>query len=241
MNPDPNTPANSSDPQSAPQQPYGQQPPQYGVPQQPYGQQPPQYGMPQQPYGSPPQPPKKKRWGLWIILAIVALLFVGCVAAVAGGGDEQATVVDNNGSSSADSESAASLDFPGKSSKDTGADAGATVDKKGVQITAAPLESAERSYGGSLLCTNVTIVNGTDKQQRFNGYFDWKLQDPNGVSKDATFVTGRSTLESGELAPGGRVAGDVCFDDPAASGQYVVLMETLLSFDSSRIGWINQI
>jgi len=56
-------------PAYAPQPGYGQQP--YGAPQQPYQQQPPQYGQPQQPqapqyqrphqpgYGQPPQPPQQ--------------------------------------------------------------------------------------------------------------------------------------------------------------------------------------
>ncbi|BCN52125.1 DUF4352 domain-containing protein [Prescottella equi] len=222
-----------------PNQPGGQP----GQPGQPYS------AYPQNPYGAPPQPPKKKRrWGLWIILAVVLLLFAGCVAAIAGSGDDKATVVDNgsgdtgSGSGTGSGDAAAEgLDFPGKKSKDTGANAGATVDKKGLQITSSPLAAVEQKYGSPLLCTMVTVVNNTGKQQDFSGYLDWKLQDPNGVAKDPTFAMDQNMLESGELAPGGRAEGNVCFNDPSVPGQYVVLMEEFFSFNNARIGWINQI
>ncbi|MQA97299.1 MAG: DUF4352 domain-containing protein [Streptosporangiales bacterium] len=46
-----------------------------------YQQYPPSYQ--QYPPQVPPQPPKRPRTGLWIVLAVVALLFTGCVAVVA--------------------------------------------------------------------------------------------------------------------------------------------------------------
>jgi hypothetical protein len=58
--------------------------PQY--PQQPYGQ---------QPYPQPyPQPPRKRKVWPWILLAVVVLVFGGCVAIIGAAGNEAAKAID---------------------------------------------------------------------------------------------------------------------------------------------------
>ena len=60
------------------------------------------------------------------------------------------------------------------------------------------------------LCLTVTHVNNDKHALSFN-IFEWKLQDPNGVARSMS-IFGDNDLGSGELAPGGTVTGDVCFE-----------------------------
>lgn len=48
-------------------------------------------------------------------------------------------------------------------------------------------------------------------------------------------------LSSGELAPGGKMTADVCFDAKQgnSAGQYVVLLDPTFRFGSDRIAWVN--
>jgi hypothetical protein len=49
-------------------------------------------------------------------------------------------------------------------------------------------------------------------------------------------------LSSGEIAPGGKTSGDVCFDNKnAEAGKFVVLYEPVFSFFSDRAAWTNSL
>jgi hypothetical protein len=86
---------------------------------------------------------------------------------------------------------------------------GQTADSSGLQLTAtAPKPVTE--IGSSYYCTTVTYVNNTGDQASFNA-FDWKMTDTEGVEVDTTIGGTRNYLGSGELRPGGRKSGDVCF------------------------------
>ena len=128
--------------------------------------------------------------------------------------------------------------FPGATADDTVAQAGAPVDKDGLVLTSTAIKAGDSTLGKTL-CTTVGYSNGTDKSVSFNG-FDWKLQDPNGTILTMTIGGSDDTLNSGELAPGGKVAGDVCFENKnAPSGQYVVLYEGNV-FSGDRVAWLNK-
>jgi hypothetical protein len=50
-----------------------------------------------------------------------------------------------------------------------------------------------------------------------------------------------NTLNSGDLAPGGKVNGDVCFENKSGtSGQFVVLYEASF-FSNDRVAWLNKV
>src|SRR5512132_1708664 len=68
------------------------------------------------------------------------------------------------------------------------------------------------------LCSQVSYVNASGEEQNYNP-FDWKLQDPNNNIVNATY-SGEKDLNSGSLAAGGKVAGNVCFEDPKLKGDY---------------------
>jgi hypothetical protein len=91
------------------------------------------------------------------------------------------------------------------------------------------------------LCTTVTYDNRSGSPTTFNGGFDWKLQSPNGAILSNTLTGSTNLLQSGELAPGGKMTADVCFDAKQgnSAGQYVVLLDPTFRFSSDRIAWMN--
>jgi len=126
--------------------------------------------------------------------------------------------------------------FPGQTEDDVTVQAGSAVSVNGIDVTATPLAPQSDALG-SYLCSTVTYLNNSDSPASFNS-FDWALQDPAGASRTvATF--GDNSLQSGDLAPGGTVTGDVCFDGSTTNpGQYVVLYDASI-FGNARGAWIN--
>ena len=120
------------------------------------------------------------------------------------------------------------------------AQAGDTVDADGLRITTTSLVPGDDRLG-STLCTTVTYDNQSGGPTTFNGGFDWKLQSPNGAILSNTFTGSDNLLRSGELAPGGNMTADVCFDirQGNSGGQYVVLLDPSFRFSSDRIAWVN--
>ena len=110
--------------------------------------------------------------------------------------------------------------------------AGQTVDRDGVQINAAPLRKVKPQYGDAMVCSKVTYRNTGTTAQSFN-VFDWKIQNPDGVQSTAAMAQ-KGGLQSGQLAPGGTVAGDVCATDPGAKGDYLIINE---QFFADPIRW----
>ncbi|PYE18446.1 uncharacterized protein DUF4352 [Williamsia limnetica] len=212
-------------------------------PGQPGDQQP--YNQPHgtnQPYGAAPYPPQKKKRKVWpwIVIGVPVLLIGACTAILAGsmGGDEETSVTKASGTSTA--AEAAGPGFPGKLDDDTVALGGDTITRDNLEYTVAPLTPVNTTFG-NYLCSTVTIKNVGDKQNDFNSYIDWSLQDATGTIRDATFAPEREPLNSGEIAPGGQTAGDVCFDSRQGSpaGTYVVLFEDTFSLSSDRLAWVN--
>lgn len=221
------------------------QPPQ-GTPDPNWQQGPPpqQYGHPQQ--GYPQQPPPKKKGGCMkiglIVLGVLVLLVI-IITAVSSGDDDSPTVTSgDNSAQDAAQDDPSGVDFQGKTDKDTAANAGDTITKDGVATTSTPLIAETTVLGSQIVCTTITLTNDGDKPLNFNS-IDWKLQDPNGASRMTTYGGDRAELSFGDLAPGGQVSGDICFDgDPAAQpGQYVVLNDGLISFSSDRLAWVNNL
>ncbi|MGW4019439.1 DUF4352 domain-containing protein [Rhodococcus ruber] len=200
------------------------------------------------PHPSPhEQPPrtKRRRWP-WLVIGVPVLLFGACgiavVTSVAGGNDTTVTPGPGDGDAADGGTAAADRgpDFPGKLDDDTAAAAGATITRDELAYTVSPLEAVDTVLG-SYLCSAVTIDNVGTTQNDFNGYTDWSLQDTGGAIRDATFGPDRPMLNSGQIAPGGRATGSVCFDDRtgAAPGTYVVLFEDTFSLSTDRLAWIN--
>lgn len=69
--------------------------------------------------------------------------------------------------------------------------------------------------GNEFIKVQATIENDSKSQASYNT-FDWKLQDSKGVIKDvdATAYSVDGALNSGQLAPGGKVSGFLVFQAP---------------------------
>ena len=129
--------------------------------------------------------------------------------------------------------------FQGATVNDRVAQSGEVVNTNGLSLTSSAVKRGDGTFGKSL-CTTVKYGNGTNAAVSFNE-FDWKLQGPNGAILSTTIGGSRNLLNSGDLAPGGSVSGDVCFDAKSgAQGQYVVLYQGSI-FSGDRIAWLNKI
>lgn len=87
--------------------------------------------------------------------------------------------------------------------------------------------------GNEFIKVQVSIENNSKNEAMYNT-FDWKLQDSKGVIKDIDGVnyTIEGALNSGELAPGGKVAGFLVFE--VASGDAGLTLRYNPSFWSDR-------
>ncbi len=187
-------------PQGAPQ----------GWQQGPQGQQ--QYGPPPgwAPPGASPQgggePPRKRGRlrKLLLIVGAVLVSVVACTFAVSGGGSDPAPTAPGTAAPEPNAD-------PSPAEDDLTGNAGETITMGEVAITSTPLVTGTSGYTETL-CTTATIVNSGDEAVPFNPLY-WKLQDPQGAARTATFTPGETGMSSGELAPGGTVTGDVCFED----------------------------
>ncbi|PZS32772.1 MAG: hypothetical protein DLM61_06315, partial [Pseudonocardiales bacterium] len=129
--------------------------------------------------------------------------------------------------------------IPGATKDDTVAKAGDAVNKDNLVLTTTVIKKGDSTFGKTL-CSTMTYQNNQKGPVSFNA-FDWKLQDPNGTILTTTIGGSDNTLNSGDLAPGGKVTGDVCFDNKSsASGQYVVLYQGSI-FSGDRIDWMNKV
>lgn len=168
------------------------------------------------------------KWGA-IILGVLILLIV--LATALGGGDDSSDGTGNEGSP--DAQSANETEQVEEGTDFALGETYTTSD--GVEILVSNFGIVSGPLGQNT-CANVTYTNNGDEQASFQGYWDWKVQNPAGVITDPTF-TGDDNLESGELAPGGTVSGSVCFDS-AEPGEYRLVYEPTLSFSSDTATWI---
>ena len=186
-----------------------------------------------------PQPPqkKKRRWP-WIAGGTIAAFVVvgACSAAIAPPAPTQP--LSDTASGQVPPPVAQQIPAPpvpdGIVPDLTSGGAGDTLVSDGLAVTAQGLKS-QTWAGMKITCSEVTYQNGSTEEKSFNGLFDWKIQDPAGVIRN-TSIGGDDTLSSGQLAPGGTVTGNVCFD-PGPAGDYTLTMEPLSLFSSESLMW----
>jgi hypothetical protein len=99
---------------------------------------------------------------------------------------------------------------------------GGSIEVNGETLTAGDLTRATSAFGPTL-CSPVTVTNHAGETKDV-GPLEWKLQQPNGIV-EGLGLTG--TLQAGQIAPGGRASGTVCFPDTGQSGTFIMLWQPL--------------
>lgn len=191
---------------------------------------------PQSPQGDPNQPQerivyveqKKKggcmKWGA-IIVGVIILIVV--LVTVFGGGD------DSSSDSSGDAQSGSEAEQVEEGTDFALGESYTTRDGMDIVVNSFGVVS---NAMGQNACADVTYTNNGDEQTSFQGYWDWKAQNPAGVITDPA-LSGDNSLSSGELAPGGTVSGTVCFES-TEPGEYLLVYEPTLSFSGDTATWM---
>lgn len=148
-----------------------------------------------------------KRVWFWVLVVIV-LIGIGAANA------PKETPKVSNGSASSENSSGEPTTFK----------PGDTIEFDGKKVTvAAPQRdwSTGNQYikpdsGNEFVKVQVTIENNSSSEASYNT-FDWKMQDSKGVIKDVASVAYGvdGALNSGQLAPKGKVAGFLVFEVPS--------------------------
>lgn len=170
------------------------------------------------------QPKKKHRKGLWITLGVVAFLIIVIVAA---GNSAPKKVGETNATNTTTN---SSTDFTANDVIQLG-DYQLKIDK--VERNWTSNNDYDRPESGKeYVLVAVTITNTGKNSIPYNSY-DFKLQDSNGVQKSEAFTTGENKLNSGDLAQGGKVAGNLVFEAPKGdAGLKLIFNPTLLGKDA---------
>ena len=75
--------------------------------------------------------------------------------------------------------------------------------------------------GNEFLYVNITLVNSSDEDQNYNP-LDFKVEDLNGNRKERDCIQDENYLDSGDLAPGGKVTGTLVFQLPKGSSAKLI-------------------
>lgn len=150
-----------------------------------------------------------------IVLAslVFVLLLTGCDASVSSGGSE-------GGSESKAAEEKTEFKLGEAINVD---DAVLTV-VSGEKFTPKN-EFSEPSDGKVFYIVNIKIENGGEKALDYNEY-NYKIEDANGVQTSTAFVTDvPNPMNSGSLAPGGKLDANLVFEVPADMAGLKLVME----------------
>lgn len=112
---------------------------------------------------------------------------------------------------------------------------GATAElNDGLSVRVESVESGLLNYDGKeISCVRVAYENNGSREAPFN-VFDWKAQDEQGAQRNITYYSeAADDLNSGSLAPGGSVQGNLYFDGNISK----VLYYSNVFFDSS-VAWV---
>lgn len=95
----------------------------------------------------------------------------------------------------------------------------------GLVVSVDAVQTGLKNYNGDPITgITVTYANNGSKELSFNS-FDWKAEDANGAQRSNTYYSeSDNELNSGTLAAGGTVTGDVYFDGNATKALYYASM-----------------
>lgn len=169
-----------------------------------------------------------KKWWVWII--IVILLFG--VGGAMGGDDSTPTSGGNNSSADNKAEEEKTEFAVGET---------ATFDDKSITVTEVQRnydtgnQFAQPESGKEFVIVTVNITNNSDTALDYNT-FEFKMQDSNGVQQNEAFTAiSEGKLNSGSLAPGGKVTGKLAYEVPKDDTGLKLLYQNFSLFDNKAI------
>ena len=162
-----------------------------------------------QPQNQSPEPKKKSRKWLWILGGIIVVIII--IVAASGGNNEPTKVGETNMVSSNTNQQ---TEF-------------AVGDKIKIDDYTMTVNKVERNWqspadydkpesGKEYVLVEVTITNEGSSSISYNT-FDFKMQDSDGVQKTETYTMSTNKLNSGDLAPGGKITGNLTYDVPTGA------------------------
>lgn len=130
----------------------------------------------------------------------------------------------SSASSSSSSSSAASSSSSSTSKKTSHSNLSIGTEatfSSGLTVTVNSVESGLLNYDGrDITCVNVTYRNNGQSNESFNVY-DWSGEDSQGARRNFYYYSKAvDELNSGDLAPGGSVTGNIYFESPIAKVVY---------------------
>lgn len=182
-----------------------------------------------------------------IIIAVITvvtslMLFSACVAALSDGPSLPAS----QGVESSQGLEAEPAYKPTQSpvveeSQVTAVQGGETATDNGVSVLSEPLRLQKGTIGSDkYFCSLITMENGSSASVSYNIFY-WNLKNPEGYESNIDVFGSNKMLGSGDLSPGSKVKGDVCFKfDSIQSGQYTLTLQALFG-DGPEMQWVHQV
>lgn len=166
-----------------------------------------------------------KKWWFWLIAVIIVIALAG-----GGGEEESATKVDKAAETSAQAEKdekavETSTSAENEEEAPPVKEEFSVGEKVQLGDNVLTVTKAEKSAGSEYdqpkdgheyVVVTVVIENAGDENFSYNP-FDFKMSNSQGQILDQAFTTidTNTSLQSGELAPGGKVTGTIAFEQPA--------------------------
>ena len=153
-------------------------------------------------------------------LGAFATVALGTAGLLAGCGSDKATVTEDAGDGDKKEEAKK------EEQSTTDLAVGATVTTTaGLSVVVDSVQPGLTNYDGSTMTgIHVTYVNNGDEGADYNIY-DWKGEDANGAQQNQGYYSeGSDELQSGTLAAGGSVAGNIYFDGDIKKALYFANM-----------------
>lgn len=153
-------------------------------------------------------------------LAGMAAFALGSMGVLAGCGSDEAKVSDGGNSSGGDS-SSDGADAADKKQETKDLPVGTAIELNGLTVVVNSVQAGLTNYDGSVMTgINVTYTNNGDEGADYNVY-DWKGEDAQGAQQSQGYYSeGSEELQSGTLAQGGTVTGNIYFDGEIAKALY---------------------
>jgi hypothetical protein len=169
-----------------------------------------------------------KRWWFWVLIVIVLIGVGGAM----GGGDNATKTASNDNSSENKSEEEKTEFKVGET---------ASFDDKSITVTKVQRnydtgnQFAQPESGKEFVIVTVKVTNDSDSTLDYNT-FEFKMQDSDGVQQnEAITALSEGKLNSGSLAKGGKVTGNLAYEVPKGDKGLKLLYQNFSFFDNKAI------